>query len=149
TMQRFISSRIVVVFLLLFPIQASAAQDKGFSGKWETTYGLMTLEQKDDSAYGQYAMDGARCTIEGKVQGRRFQFKYREPKASGEGWFELNANGDQFSGLWREKSASVWMSWVGTRTKDLRKTFAGVWDTSFGRMRLLENNEGEVRGVYA
>src|SRR5262245_10349055 len=98
-MRSVISSRIVVVFLLLFPIQASAAQEKGYSGQWETTYGLMSLEQKDDSVSGQYLMDGASCAIEGKVRGRRFQFKYREPKASGEGWFELNAHGDQFSGL--------------------------------------------------
>src|SRR5262245_21663372 len=149
TMQSVILSRLVVFFLVLLPIRAVAAEPKDFSGRWETTYGLMTLEQKDDSVSGQYIMDGARCAIEGKVQGRRLQFKYREPKASGEGWFELNANGDQFSGLGRETGASVWMSWVGTRTKDLRKTFAGVWDTTFGRMRLIENDEGEVRGVYA
>jgi imidazolonepropionase-like amidohydrolase len=82
-MQSFISSRIVVVFLLLFTIQASATQAKDFSGQWETTYS------------------------------------------------------DQFSGSWRENGASVWMSLVGTRAKDLRKTFAGVWETSFGRMRLI------------
>jgi hypothetical protein len=148
-MQGFISSRIVVVFLFLLPFQASAAEAKGFSGQWETAYGLMTLEQIDDSVSGHYILDGARCSIEGKARNRRLEFKYREPNASGEGWFELNANGDQFSGSWRENGASVWMSWVGTRTKDLRKTFAGVWDTSFGRMRLLENDDGEVRGVYA
>ncbi|HKQ72766.1 MAG TPA: hypothetical protein VJ810_03490 [Blastocatellia bacterium] len=149
TIQCFISSRIVVVFLFLLPIQSSAAESKGFAGQWETTYGLMTLEQKDDSVSGQYIIDGASCTIGGKIQNRRLQFTYREPNASGEGWFELNANGDQFSGLWRENGSSVWMSWAGTRTKDLRNTFAGVWDTSFGRMRLLENDKGEVRGVYA
>ena len=145
----FIGSGIVVVFLILFPIRAAADEAKGFSGQWETTYGLMTLEQKDDYVSGQYLMDGARCSIEGKVESRRLQFKYREPKASGEGWFELNADGDQFSGSWRENGASVWMSWVGTRAKDLRDTFAGVWETSFGRMRLVENDDGEVRGIYA
>lgn len=149
TMQSVILSRLVVFFLVLLPIRAVAAEPKDFSGRWETTYGLMTLEQKDDSVSGEYIMNGARCSIEGKVQSRRLQFKYREPKASGEGWFELNANGDQFSGSWRENGASVWMPWIGTRTKDLRRTFAGVWETSFGRMRLLENDDGEVRGIYA
>jgi hypothetical protein len=148
-MQSFISYRIVVVFLLLLSIQASAAKAKDFSGQWETTYGLMTLEQKGVSVSGQYIMGGERGSIEGKVQNRRLDFKYREPNASGEGWFELDAGGDRFSGSWRENGSSVWMPWVGTRTTDLRKTFAGVWETSFGRMRLLENEDGEVRGIYS
>jgi hypothetical protein len=148
-MRSYISSRIVVVFLFLVPFQASATQVKGFSGQWETTYGLMILEQKDDSVSGYYIMGRARCSIEGKVRNRRIEFKYSEPNASGEGWFELNANGDRFSGSWRENGSSDWMSWVGTRTKDLRKTFAGVWETTFGRMRIFENDDGEVRGVYA
>ena len=148
-MQSFISCRIVVVFLLLLSIQASAAKAKDFSGQWETTYGLMTLEQKGVSVSGQYIMGGERCSIEGKVQNRRLDFKYREPNASGEGWFELDAGGDRFSGSWRENGSSVWMPWVGTRTTDLRKTFAGVWETSFGRMRLIENEDGEVRGIYS
>src|SRR5215831_8210226 len=88
-MQRFISSRIVAVSLLLLSIQASAAKAKDvakdFSGQWETTYGLMTLEQKGDSVSGHYIMGGAPCSIDGKVQNQRLEFKYQEPNASGEG----------------------------------------------------------------
>src|SRR5262245_30837824 len=105
-MQSITLSSLVAFFLVLLPIRAVAAEPIDFSGRWETTYGLMTLEQKNDSVSGQYIMEGEYCSIEGKIQNRRLQFKYREPKASGEGWFELNVDGDQFSGLWRENGVS-------------------------------------------
>ncbi len=91
-------------------------------------------------------MQGLSCKIDGTVSGKKLQFTYTEPTVSGEGWFELS--GEQFSGQWKEKGKNTWSPWVGQRANN-QKTFAGVWDTSFGRMRLVERKNGELHGIYA
>jgi len=122
TKQRLAAACIVVISILLFSVQSANAADKDFSGRWETTYGIMTLVQVGDSVSGRYVMEGYPGSLEGKVQNRRFHFKYEDfhfnsskPKSSGEGWFELDSSGDSFAGLWRKDGESTWRVWNGTR----------------------------------
>jgi hypothetical protein len=121
-------------------------EDKDFSGRWETSYGIMTLEQVKDSVSGYYLMKHLHCSIEGKVKNGRLNFKFREPKSSGEGWFELNSGGDQFSGMYRDYRESTWTPWKGRRNPALTTPIPG-FDIRFtsGRSALaipfeLKNN---------
>jgi hypothetical protein len=111
-----------------------------FAGRWFTTFGPMELSQNGDQVRGFYQFQGIRCAICGTVRDRRFQFNYREPAAEGEGWFELERYG-KFAGLWRAKDSDSWSSWTGQRG------FEGVWDTSFGLLRLVQESD-RVLGFY-
>jgi hypothetical protein len=126
TRQRQVSSWIVVILILLLPTRWTNAEGKDFSGRWETTYGIMTLEQVGESVFGHYIMKFDHCSIEGKVKDRRFKFKYREQNASGEGWFDLDSSGDRFSGMWREDRESTWRRWSGTRNPALTSPIPGL-----------------------
>jgi predicted aspartyl protease len=125
TRQKQISFWIVVIFMLLLSTRWAKAEGKDFSGRWETNYGIMTLEQVGESVSGYYIMKYLHCSIEGEVKDGRFHFKYREPKTSGEGWFALNSSGDQFSGWWREYDKSRWLTWSGRRNPALTSPIPG------------------------
>ncbi|MBI3269727.1 MAG: hypothetical protein HYZ53_11945 [Planctomycetes bacterium] len=130
---------------------AAGAGAKSFGGAWVTTYGEMTLAEDGGRVTGRYQMGNEPCTIEGKVEGARLTFVYREPDAEGEGWFELAADGKTFSGKWRPKGEEAWQPWVGKRGSAAdggSSSFAGVWNTTWGKMRLVEE-AGRVHGLYS
>jgi hypothetical protein len=113
-----------------------------FSGKWHTTFGPMELAQDQARVRGAYNYRGTPCPITGKVGGGRLVFRYEEPDVRGEGWFELTRQGRAFAGLFRPEGASGWAPWEGERVG-----FDGLWDTSFGFLRLHEEDD-TVRGFY-
>jgi hypothetical protein len=113
-----------------------------FTGKWQTSFGLMELVQEQAGVRGAYHYRGTHCPIEGKVRGGRLHFRYQEPDVHGEGWFELTRRGRAFAGLFRPEGTSRWAPWEGERVG-----FDGLWNTSFGLLRLHEEGDA-VRGFY-
>jgi hypothetical protein len=113
-----------------------------FSGRWLTTYGSMELTQARVRVHGAYRYLGQDCLLEGRVEGRRLVFAYREPNARGEGWFELKRGGKALTGGYRPEGAEHWGPWDGVRVG-----FDGVWQTPFGLLRLVEDGD-RVRGYY-
>lgn len=111
-----------------------------FNGRWFTTFGPMELTQDGNRVQGFYQFKENSCPIEGSIREGRLQFSYREPTAEGEGWFELVRHG-KFAGQWRPKDNPTWSSWTGQRG------FEGIWETSFGLMRLVQEPE-RVVGFY-
>jgi hypothetical protein len=100
----------------------------------------MQLSQTGDEVSGQYDYAGAPCTIQGRIEAGRFVFRYREPGVEGEGWFEQKRYG-KFSGQWRPLGAPGWACWEGVRE------FEGVWASTFGPLRLIQERDG-VLGFY-
>ncbi|HEY1861189.1 MAG TPA: hypothetical protein VGG61_12580 [Gemmataceae bacterium] len=139
----------VLALLLCAPFVADAKKpDAGFDGTWDTTYGPMTLQQKANTVIGHYLFQGAKAKIEGKVEKNKLTFTYAEPGgAKGEGWFELAADGQSFSGKWREADGP-WQPWAGKRAAPPPTGYPGLWETSFGRMRLVQS-EKKVEGIYS
>jgi hypothetical protein len=111
-----------------------------FSGRWFTTFGPMELIQDGNQVRGFYSMQQTSCPIEGSVRDGKFYFTYQEPSVEGEGWFELVRHG-RFAGEWRPKGAPKWSFWFGQRE------FEGIWETSFGLLRLVQE-PGRVVGFY-
>jgi len=72
-----------------------------FTGRWFTTFGRMDLEQSGTHVTGSYRDDVMRSEIAGDVDGGVLKFRYREPQATGTGWFKLKRHG-MFSGRWIE-----------------------------------------------
>ena len=58
---------------------------KGFGGLWTTTYGRMRLTEKAGRVQGVYGPGGA-STIDGKREGKKRIFRYKEPDAAGCTW---------------------------------------------------------------
>lgn len=87
---------------------------RGFEGIWDSSYGRLRLIHEDDRVIGFYEGLGP-ATITGRMEGDRFVFTYKEPKASGEGWFELGEDGLNFAGEWRPAGKEDWLPWIGRR----------------------------------
>jgi hypothetical protein len=124
--------------------------EQSFVGTWDTSYGTMVLTAAESRISGFYTLQGQRCTIDGKLDGKRFVFQYSEPNAKGEGWFELSAGRDAWTGKWREAGGDIWQDWIGRRLREVsaKETgFAGLWDSSFGRIRIGKFDD-ELRGTY-
>jgi hypothetical protein len=85
-----------------------------FDGIWESTFGRLRLVQDEDRVHGFYEGVG-RSTIEGQIENGRLRFRYKEPAAAGEGWFEIDEGVTSFTGEWRVDGTSSWAPWVGQR----------------------------------
>ena len=123
--------RWMVLFLALLPASlAPAAEPADFSGTWSSTYGPLTLRQTGDRVVGQYQLEETSGLVEGTVDGRKLTFTYRESNASGEGWFELAADGSSFDGRWREKGKTEWSRWTGTSGRAAVSTCRRPWPSA-------------------
>ena len=86
----------------------------GFEGLWNSTFGPLRLFQDTDSAHGCYEGLGS-STIDGRLNGNRLVFQYKEPRAQGDGFFELADDGFTFHGQWRPDGAPSYAPWIGQR----------------------------------
>jgi hypothetical protein len=111
-----------------------------FTGRWITTYGPMELRQNGAAVQGKYWFQGIPCTIDGMLQGNRLTFHYQDPSGNGEGWFEQTGY-EQMRGQFCLDGTDQWGNWSGNREWD------GIWDTSFGRVRLIQEEE-RILGFY-
>jgi hypothetical protein len=102
----------------------------------------MELSQDGASVRGEYRYLSVACSLEGKVSHGRLTFTYQEPEVRGEGWFELTRGGKAFAGKFRPAGEGGWKPWGGERVG-----FDGLWDSSFGPLRLVEEGD-RVRGFY-
>ena len=93
-----------------FPWEGS----RPFDGIWDSSFGPLRLLQDGDHVIGSYEGAG-HSTVEGRVDGDRLTFRYQEPKARGEGWFELAQGGELFHGQWRPEGGPQWGEWQGRR----------------------------------
>jgi len=109
-----------------------------FAGRWTTSFGPMTLRQDGSRVTGSYGRNGTENTIEGTVAADRFTFRYKEASEQGTGWFRLRRPGS-FGGEYLAEGNPLTQLWQGWRD------FDGLWDTPFGRLRLVQE-AGRVWG---
>ncbi len=127
------------------PSAAPHAPPASFAGTWESTFGPITFRQTGAAVHGEYEMDDQPATIDGTLADRGLTFTYKEHNAAGEGWFELAADGKAFEGKWRQKGSEEWSDWTGKLA--VPPGFDGLWQTTFGPMR-LHVNEALCEGIY-
>jgi hypothetical protein len=109
-----------------------------FDGRWSTSFGAMTLRQEGARVTGTYGRHGTENTIDGEVAGDRFTFRYEETAERGTGWFRLR-RASSFAGEYLAEGHARTLPWQGWRGLD------GLWDTSLGRLRLVQET-GRVWG---
>ena len=133
---------------LLGMATTSQAAPPTFAGDWETSFGHMTLKVTGTNVKGTYRLPGATPNeIQGTIDGLTLQFTYSEPEASGQGNFTLAADGESFDGRWRQKGVNQWFPWIGRRGAAQPIDFSGVWKTSFGPMRIIQQGK-TITGCY-
>ena len=108
---------------------------RGWNGIWETDFGRVRLLEKRGLVHGMYEC-GAPSSIEGVVTGDALEFRYREPKVSGTGRFELVPGGAAFTGRWRPRGERKWSSCSGQQVDALPGirwlvVFEAHWQRSF------------------
>src|SRR5262245_55338016 len=109
-----------------------------FDGRWSTSFGPMTLRQDGVRVSGTYGRDGIDNTIDGEVADGRLTFRYEEANERGTGWFRLRRP-SSFGGEYLADGNPRSLPWQGWRG------FDGLWDTSLGRLRLVQE-AGRVWG---
>ena len=112
-----------------------------FPGRWITSFGPLVLEGKGTALTGTYRYGATQGQLEGVVRGGLFRFKYTEPRESGSGEFRLLRTG-KFAGRYTVRGEKIARPWDGHRGWD------GLWETDFGRLRLIHDERG-VHGCYA
>lgn len=97
------------------------ADELTFTGLWDTDFGRLRLLRMGDQVVGTYELASG-SFLEGMIEkpGSRMTFQYREPNASGEGWFELAGDGTRLKGKWRPKGETQWSDWNGQRVEPRR-----------------------------
>ena len=96
------------------PVEAPVIEAPTFDGLWETSYGRMRLAVDGDAVRGTYSYSTG-SLVEGKVSEGRMEFRYTEPSAAGEGWFELAEDGQSFRGRWHADGTTRDQAWTGKR----------------------------------
>ena len=90
-----------------------------FGGIWKSTFGSMRLQQREDKVRGIYSLEGG-SFIDGRFEGRKLTFDYREEGVSGEGWFHLSEDGKALHGRWRPLGKKTWKPWNAIRVEAKR-----------------------------
>ncbi|MCG8650993.1 MAG: hypothetical protein MI861_14230, partial [Pirellulales bacterium] len=147
---RFVGLQAVLLFVVapVFsddpPADTNPAADKStVAGNWATDYGILQLTQDGMSVEGDYPLG----TIKGTVKDRVLELRYKEANATGEAKFTFAKDFSTFQGTWREDGTDRWLPWNGRRLKPQPLGFDGLWDTSFGPMRLTADADN-VSGAY-
>ena len=109
-----------------------------FDGRWATSFGQMTLRQDGTRISGTYGRSGIENTLEGTIEAGQLTFRYEEANERGTGWFRLRRP-DCFAGEYLAEGNPRTLPWQGWRGYD------GLWDTTLGRLRLVQQSGG-VRG---
>ncbi len=103
---------LVVVVMLLWVVAPVRAADE-FTGTWNTTFGVLTMNQKGSKVTGSY-YEG-KASLEGVAEKNKLVFTYLEKGEKGEGEFNLAADGKSFVGKYRIIGAKKWIEWKGSR----------------------------------
>ena len=90
----------ILILYVMCTTASVAAKNVGFTGKWQTAWGPVTLTQSKNIVKGTYTGSFS-GVIEGTVKGKRLSFKWTQPNGEwGRGYFNLSPDGKSFTGRW-------------------------------------------------
>ncbi|MDF1862540.1 MAG: hypothetical protein P1U87_20150 [Verrucomicrobiales bacterium] len=103
---------------LSFTLLTAAAADSPFVGTWDTNWGNLVIEQKQEKFTGKYVGKFS-GTIEGTIKEGKLHFTWKQPNAEwGSGVFTISEDGKSLKGTWGgAESATNGGPWDGKRKK--------------------------------
>jgi len=135
------------------PKPGDLAYAESFAGKWNSTYGVMTLTVQGFHVSGNYTHDKGRIEAalseDGKTMtGTWAEFpSYKGSRDAGKMYFKLSSDAKKIDGLWSYGDAVPTSNWTATRIVDAQpqpldtKIVAGKTRTSTS---YTPNNKGDV-----
>ena len=107
-------SRFALAFLLVTacksapPVPAPGPLPPGasFTGKWESSFGPLHLDQRDAWTFGTYGAHGA---LFGEAEGNRLRFNWKDHTLDrwGRGYFVISADGTRLEGRYGPEKDEV------------------------------------------
>jgi hypothetical protein len=100
---------------------------QGFSGKWNSTFGVMKLSVKGSHISGNYTHDKGRISATLSKDGKTMKGTWAEAPSysgsvdAGKMYFKLNSGGDKIVGLWGYGNKKPTRTWNATRIKSVKK----------------------------
>jgi len=98
------------------PMGTSASGCVGYSGVWNTNWGVVTF----NGSAGSYVFRGINSSLSGTIQGRTYRGQYHQPGypdpeyVNGEVTFTLSADGNSWAGESWNRSKTIMYPWSGT-----------------------------------
>jgi MscS family membrane protein len=107
---------VTMVILSAGAVSSLGSVAPSFTGKWNTSYGTMTLRVDQDVVTGQYDNGGTIGDINGNVQGNVLKGTWTDKSGNGYVKFTLSSDGHSFKGNWgRSKgdgnAGGEWNGW--------------------------------------
>ena len=122
-----------------------------WDGQWITDHGIMELKTEGQRISGTYGDGG---TISGVVKRdvtEKVELNFRNGNSRGTLTVERSEDGLAFDGQWASRgNGGLWRGWkVDPDAEDAETAdFSGYWMTSWGPMR-VEQNDTEVTGTFS
>lgn len=114
-----------------------------FLGTWDTDFGQLEVFGRANELIGTYPGG----SVWGATVGDRWVVRYEDSAGRGDGSFQIEDG--VLKGRWRKDGTQRYKPWNGTRVEEaVPDSLAGLWETSFGHMRLFAEPDGGVRGTY-
>ena len=148
----------ILALIILFPthrfVYAKDSNDIGFAGKWDTNFGVVTIQITGYRVSGTF-YDG-NGSIEGTVNGYVIEGNWIQPDRSGKFRFEMGLNGNTFKGRWTEEDNSGGGEWNGKSLDNVQSEmhpenskngFSGHWETDYGIL-IIQVSENRAIGIY-
>lgn len=115
-----------------------------WTGKWDTSYGTMVLKQTGNQVSGVYFSNTHQKmgTINGSITENKLTGTWSvTPTNMGDFEYTISRDYTTFAGKWKLKSDTVWNSqntWTGSKLPAQDDVWSGTWDTTYGRMTLVQ-----------
>ena len=130
-----------------------------FKGEWETEFGKLTfIEQTKDNYTRAYygapedgkLIKGITRLDEGKVIFEGEWYRKNDPTEKGEAVFILNSDRISFEGKWNyvKEVEKGHKPWTGTKILSDNEKLLGEWQTNYGLLLLMKDNNGNIKGFY-
>ncbi|MCK6620090.1 MAG: hypothetical protein HUU32_03830 [Calditrichaceae bacterium] len=143
-------------FLLNMLTGELAAQSRGFTGFWNSTFGHIRMQAERGKIAGSYD-DGK---VEGLLNGAAASDReilagnWTEPGVQGSFVFKMLPGNNSFSGRWWKENSPASGEWVAVRMDPEAASrsvsageYNGKWDTNFGKM-ILAVEGTKVTGTF-
>ena len=151
---------LTLLTLTILVCLAPGAYAQGFAGYWKSTFGHIDLERKGLRISGVYDDGKIRGTVKGVLtsDGTAVIGQWFEGDLKGKMVLRLQDGKNSFTGRWWRDNSGKEGKWIAVRVNTNHKfssqntaaeTFAGSWETNFGRLSLTQAEEaidGNFRG---
>jgi len=114
-----------------------------WTGSWETPSAVFIFDQVlgDHNVSGEFLRDGTQGFFDGVASGWTLEINWQTDIANGTAVFEMNDDLASFTGSFYPEDSDNESPWNGSfLSPDLRRNYAGIWETSWGPVEFFQDD---------